>query len=159
MRTIVRKRYFLRNEEAVSEEFTVLPALSVVMIGIALFILLVAQTYGAYIERIDRLQTYQTVDGLFIKLMNPDCFFIKSPGLINLYLVQNETTLLQKFFGQYIRSGFLFQFQIKWSNQTWFFPKTSNANPLNRIAVSKAIGIYLNEAQTVPGTMTLLLWK
>ncbi len=30
---------------------------------------------------------------------------------------------------------------------------------MNRVAVSKDVGIYLNEAQTVPGTLTIVLWE
>ncbi len=154
-----RTRYFLKNEEAVSEEFTVLPALSVVMIGFALFILLIAQTYGAYTERINRLQIYQVIDGFFQKIMNPDCFFIRSPGVIDLRLLQKDGDPLLSYLGQYTRSGFEFCVQIQWENQTWGFPEDIVTNLSEHVAVSKAIGIYLNEAQTVPGVITLLLWR
>ncbi len=158
MRNLLRKRYFLRNEEAVSEEFTVLPALSVVMIGFAVFIILLAQTYVAYADRIDRLQTYQTADGLLQKLTNPDCFFIKPPGLVHLPLLQNDTGALQNYFEQYTKSGFFFLLQIQWNNQTWDFPDPMTSDPVNCIAISKEIPISLNEAQTIPGTLTILLW-
>jgi hypothetical protein len=159
MNTTVRTRYFLRNEDAVSEEFTVLPALSVVMIGFALFILLVANTYSSYSDRMDRLQTYQTIEGLFQKLMNPDCFFIKVPGVVNLRLLQNKTDSLQRTVEQYTRVGFGYRLQIQWDNQTWYFPENLETTPKGLVAISKAIGIYLNEAQTVPGTLTLSLWR
>jgi len=159
MRTTLRKRYFLKNEEAVSEEFTVLPALSVVMIGFALFVVLLAQTYITYADRIDRLQSYQTADGLLQKLTNPDCFFIREAGLVDLDLLQNDTISLQNFLEQYTKSGLFFHVQLHWNDQIWDFPESMASNPDIRIAVSKEIGIYLNEAQTTPGTLTILLWK
>ena len=158
MRTTLRKRYFLKNEEAISEEFTVLPALSVVMIGFALFVVLLAQTYLTYTDRIDRLQSYQTADGLLQKLTNPDCFFIREAGLVDLHLLQNDTMSLQNFLEQYTKSDFFFHLQLHWNDQIWVFPESMVSNPDIRIAVSKEIGIYLNEAQTTPGTLTVLLW-
>ena len=159
MKTTLRKRYFLKNVEAVSEEFTVLPALSVVMIGFALFVVLLAQTYITYADRIDRLQSYQTADGLLQKLTNPDCFFIREAGLIDLHLLQNDTISLQNFLEQYTKSGFFFHLQLHWNDQIWDFPESMSSDPDIRIAVSKEIGIYLNEAQTTPGTLTILLWR
>jgi hypothetical protein len=159
MRNTVRKRYFLKNEEAVSEEFTVLPALSVVMIGFALFVVLLAQTYLAYADRIDRLQTYQTADVLLQKLTNPDCFFIRESGLVDVHLLQNDTSSLQNFFEQYTKAGLNFLLQLHWNDQLWEYPNTLEINPLTRTAVSKEIGVYLNEAQTIPGTLTIVIWK
>lgn len=159
MRNIVRKRYFLKNEEAVSEEFTVLPALSVVMIGFALFVIILAQTYIAYTDRIDRLQSYQTADGLLQKLTNPDCFFIRESGLVDVHLLLNDTNSLQQYFEKYTKAGLYFLLQLRWNNQLWEYLDPSESNPLSRTAVSKEIGVYLNEAQTIPGTLTIVLWK
>jgi len=159
MKNTVRKRYFLKNEEAISEEFTVLPALSVVMIGFALFVILLAQTYVAYADRIDRLQSYQTADGLLQKLTNPDCFFIRESGLVDLHLLQNDTNSLQQFFEKYTKAEIYFLLQLHWNNQLWEYPNPKGSNTLSRTAVSKEIGVYLNEAQTIPGTLTIVLWK
>ena len=87
---MIRRRRFIKDENAISEEFTALPALSVVMIGFALFIVLMANTYSAYNTRIDSLEKYQTADFIAIKLTNPDCFFIKEGGVINLPVLENK---------------------------------------------------------------------
>ena len=81
---------FLKDENAVSEEFTSLPALSVVMIGFTLFILLIANTYMAYEQRIDSLEKYQTGYFIATKLTNPDCYFIKEGGIVDLPLMQTD---------------------------------------------------------------------
>jgi hypothetical protein len=159
MRYKIKVRSFLINKQAVSEEFTVLPALSIVMIGFALFAVLLAQTYTAYSEHINRLQNYQTADSILNKLTNPDCYFIKEGGLINLSLLQNDTSSLQGIYDQYRRVGIIFLLRLQWNDFIQDFPETLLAIPQNRIAVSKNLGIYLNEAQTIPGTLTILLWK
>jgi len=159
MRYTIRKRYLLKNEEAVSEEFTVLPAMSVVMMGLALFIILLAQTYMVYADRIDRLQRYQTADGFLQRFTNPDCFFIREGGLVNLSLLKKDNNTLRHFFDNYTKGGFCYLLLLQWDNQSLVFSEFMAPNPGNRIAMSKEIGIYLNEAQTIPGTLTILLWK
>ena len=152
-------RYFLVEEHAVSEEFTILPALSIVMIGFALFVVLLAQTYTAYEERMDRLQNYQTADGIAKKLTNLDCYFIREGGLIDVSILQNDPGSLQILCEQYERTGVIFLLRLQWNNLTQDFPEPLSIAPMNRVAVSKDVGVYLNEAQTVPGILTIILWE
>lgn len=159
MRNRIRKRSFLKNEQAVSEEFTVLPALSTVMIGFAIFVVLLAQTYIAYADRVDQLQHYQTADGLLQKLTSPECYFIKPGGLVDLSNLENDGISFQHLCQQYHEIGYVFCLQLRWDEQIKTLPESSEPQPLNRIAVSQEIGIYLNEAQTVAGTLTIVLWK
>jgi len=159
MRNTIKKRFFLKDERAISEEFTVLPALSIVMIGFALFVVLLAQTYTVYEERINHLQNYQTASSIVHKLTNPDCFFIRNEGLIDLPILQNDTESLKIICEQYQKSGFAFFLRLRWDNCSQDFPKKTISMPANRIAISTDVGIYLNEAQTIPGTLTIVLWK
>jgi hypothetical protein len=159
MRTIIKRRNFLIDEQAVSEEFTVLPALSIVMIGFTLFVVLLAQTYTAYGERINQLQNYQTASSIVRKLTNPDCFFIRDGGLIDLFLLQNDTESLHLFCEQYQKSGIIFLVRLHWNNNTQDFPNTTISIPSNRIAISSNVGVYLNEGQTIPGTLTIIVWR
>jgi hypothetical protein len=129
------------------------------MIGFALFVGLLVQTYIEYTDHINRLQSYQTANGLLQKLTNPDCYFIREGGLIDLYVLQNNTGSLQNFCEQYQKEGIFFLLQLHWNDQIRDFPDSLHTNNLTRIAVSKQVGIYLNEAQTIPGTLTILLWK
>jgi hypothetical protein len=108
MRNAINVRSFFKDERAVSEEFTILPALSVVMIGFVLFVTLLAQTYLAYADRVNQLQNYQTADTILQKLTNPDSYFIKEGGLIDIAILQNDTIFLQKLYVQYQRLGVSF---------------------------------------------------
>jgi len=159
MRNLRNVRYFLMNDEAVSEEFTTLPALSVVMIGFALFIVLFSQTYLVYEGRMQQLEEYQTADALANKLTNPDCFFIKEGGLVDLPLLSNDTFSLKRICDQWKQSGINFFLRLHWSNVTMDFPEPSNASMSHRVAVSRQVGVFLSDAQTVPGVLTVILWR
>ena len=159
MKNRVELRIFLKNENAVSEEFTVLPALSIVMIGFALFVVLLAQTYITYADHISRFQNYHTANGLLQKLTNPDCYFVREGGLIDVSILQNDNTSLQKLCEQYQQSGVFFLFQLTWNNQSQVFPSSIPATNASRIAVSKQVSLYLNEAQTLPGILTIIVWR
>ena len=159
MRNIHKKRLFLKNEEAVSEEFTVLPALSIVMIGFALFIVLIAQAYVTYEERMTRVQNYQTASSLIHKLVNPDCYFIRNEGLIDLPLLQTDRVSLKELCDRFEWSGYSFFIRLHWGDYSKDFPDTPLTLPKDRIALSTDVGVYLNEAQTIPGTLTVILWR
>jgi hypothetical protein len=158
MRIVRQVRCFLRNEAAISEEFTTLPALSVVMIGFSLFLLLLAQTYIAYEERMEQLQEYQTADTLVRKLTNPDCPFMRPGGLIDVNVLQQDATV-QVLHDQYLRSGIPFVVRLHWDDITVDFPEVCNMTVPHRVAVTRQIGVFLNEAQTVQGTLTVILWR
>jgi hypothetical protein len=159
MQKKITVRCFLTNEQAISEEFTTLPALSIVMIGFTLFIILLVQTHTAYETRIDLLENYQTADQIAYKLMNPDCYFIREGGLIDLSVLQNNIESLQVICEQYQKSGVTFFLRLRWNNIVEDYPSPLPSASINRIAISKNVGVYLSDAQTVPGTLTIIIWR
>ena len=150
---------FLKDENAVSEEFTSLPALSVVMIGFTLFILLIANTYMAYEQRIDSLEKYQTGYFIAAKLTNPDCYFIKEGGIVDLPLLQTDINPLNLLRDEYKAADVNFIVRISWDEGFEEFPEELPEGIGDRVAVSKNVGIYLNEAQTTPGKLTIIMWS
>jgi hypothetical protein len=152
-------RCFLTNKQAISEEFTTLPALSLVMIGFTLFIILLVQTHTAYETRIDLLENYQTADQIACKLMNPDCYFIREGGLIDLSVLQNDRESFQMIHEQYQKSGVTFFLRLRWNENTEDYPLPLPPKSINRVAISKDVGVFLSDAQTVPGTLTIILWR
>jgi len=150
---------FLKDENAISEEFTSLPALSIVMIGFTLFILLISNTYMAYEQRIDSLEKYQTSYFIAIKLTNPDCYFIRDGGIVDLPLLQTDSNTLNLLREKYKTSGVNFIVRISWDRGSEDFPEELPVDVGDRIAVSKNVGIYLNEAQTTPGKLTIIMWS
>ena len=157
----MKTRRLIKNKEAVSEEFTALPALSVVMIGFTLFFLLIANTYNSYEDRIESLEKYKTADFIATKLTNPDCFFIKEGGLVNVDLLKSSESKekLNALKNEYRSTGYDFTLRISWETSQQDFPEHLPAEVNERVAVSKDVGVYLNEAQTKPGTLTIILWS
>ncbi len=159
------KRDFLKNKNAVSEEFTILPALTIVIIGFTLFMLILTNVYNAYNNRIDSIDKYQAASFISTKLTNPDCYFILEGGRVNLPLLDSSNPKesdekLQKMRDELKTSELNFSIHIKWDDEEKYFPKASlNPEIGNRIAVSKTVSIFLNEAQTKPGKLTVIMWS
>ena len=156
---------FRKDNNAISEEFTALPALSVVLIGFTLFVILIANTYGAYESRIESLEKYQTADFIATKLTNPDCFFINGDKTVNLPLLENSGDKLNESRDQYRVSGFDFIVRIDWTgnpNGPEDFPEKLEktlGNNVDHIAISRDVGVYLNPANTSIGKLTIILWS
>jgi len=161
----LKLRKILEDENAISEEFTTLPALSVVMIGFALFIVLMANTYSAYNTRIDSLEKYQTADFIATKLTNPDCYFMLEGGVINLPLLDSADPVLSDdklnaIRNKYNAAGINFSISISWDGNSKYFPEDTLPNNIgDRVAVSRTVSVYLNEAQTKPGKLTIITWS
>jgi len=159
---ITNLREFKNDENAVSEEFTSLPALSVVMIGFAIFILLIANTYSAYSTRIQSLDKYQTADFIATKLTNPESFIIKEGGIIDLQLLKNSEAEINELRNKYRASGVDFVIIISYEDTVEKIPSNADdllSNTVDRVAVTKNVGVYLNSAQTKPGRLTIITWS
>jgi len=158
-------RSFISDKNAVSEEFTSLPALSVVMVGFALFFVLLANVYASYGLRIESVEKYQVADFIATKLTNPDCFFIREGGLVDLLELGNgeSDAEINSMRQGYKASNINFIIRISWKEgneiKSEDFPENLPDYIGDRIAVSRDMGIYLNEAQTSPGKITVILWS
>jgi hypothetical protein len=158
-------RSFILDETAVSEEFTSLPALSVVMIGFTLFFVLLANVYASYGLRVESLEKYQTADFIATKLTNPDCFFIKEGGLVDLPELRSygNDDKLNSMRQEYKASNVNFTVRVSWQDgneiKSEDFPENLPDYIGDRVAVSRDVSVYLNEAQTSPGKLTIILWN
>ena len=153
-------RRFLSYEDAISEEFTSLPALSIVMIGFTLFIVLLANTYGAYYDRMDRIEIYQSADLVATKLVGSSCCFIRAGGIVNFPLIEsgacdermNESRV------EYQHSGLDFTLIVSYQDGSVTFPVLP-VSDRDRVAVSRDVGVLVNDAEIFPGKLTVVMWK
>ena len=161
-------RSFIQNEDAISEEFTSLPALTIVAIGFILFILLVSNTYSAYNTRVESLDKYQTADFIVKKITNPDSPITTEGGVIDLEKLKDTSIgdpLINAIRSKYQASGVDFIVKINYENKELNYPTTpTSATDLlqahvDKIAVSKNIGIKINDAETKPGKLTIISWS
>lgn len=130
------------------------------MIAFALFFALIANVYISYENRIDALEKYQTADFIATKLTNPNCYFIQPGGTVDIQLLNtgisnNELNDLRQ---EYAASNIDFILRISWDNNIEDFPEDLPSDVFNRVAVSKNIGIRLNDAETMPGKLTIIMW-
>jgi len=157
---------FLRDKRGISEEFTSLPALMVVMIGFAIFFALIAGVYHAYNERMEAVDKYEAANFVLEKLMAADGPLgekgvIMLGGVIDLSKLSNLTTNdmvdIRESSGIV---GVKFGFKLEVSAKSG---GTVEKGIVNRqrgfIAVSREVPVYLNDAQTVPGIFTVMVWK
>ncbi|MCX6664459.1 MAG: hypothetical protein NT038_00120 [Euryarchaeota archaeon] len=152
---------FIQDEKATSEEFTSLPALTVVVIGFTLFVALLARTYSAYETRADILENYKITAGIVSKLTNPNCLYIRPGGIVDLATLQTlEGRLaLNSTRHEYQNSSIDFIVRINWNNIAEDFPIELPETTTDRVAVSTFIDVYLNEACTIPAKFTVILWR
>ena len=113
----------------------------------------------AYEQRIDSIEKYQTGYFIATKLTNPDYYFIKEGGIVDLALLRNDRDTLNLLRDKYKTSGVNFIVRISWDEGFEDFPEELPADVDDRIAVSKNVGIKLNEAQTTPGKLTIMMWS
>ncbi|MEM0466596.1 MAG: hypothetical protein QXL17_02455 [Candidatus Thermoplasmatota archaeon] len=162
-------KFFLTDTTAVSEEFTALPALAVVMIGITLFILLVTNVYAAYETRIDSIKKYQTADFIANKLTNQNCPFSQTAGIVQLteYTQMSSNPFWQKIQQEYQAAGIGFMLRLSWTDTQGHhsidvppcIPSFDLNKVGNRVAVSRDVTIQLNPVTDCPGKLTIITWS
>jgi hypothetical protein len=154
-------KVFINDEKAISEEFTSLPALAVIMIAFTLFFALIANVYISYENRVESLDKYQTADFIATKLTNPDCYFMQLGGTVDLQMLNTDSSNeeLNNIRQEYIASGIDFILRISWDDSLEDFPENMPNDVFNRVAVSRNVGIRLNDAETTPGKLTIIMWS
>jgi hypothetical protein len=154
-------RDFIGNRNAVSEEFTMIPALVVVMVGFAVFALLIVNTYGAYNQSIESTENYRKAEIIVSKLTNPEGKLIDEGGVINLPDLINHNEWITSEYDTY--QGVKFFVRVNWEdnqgNAVDIAKPDNFENIGDHVAVSKIVSVYLNPAETKPGTFTLILWS
>lgn len=157
---VFRQKAFLTNDAAVCEEFTSLPALTVVLIGFTLFCLLIVSAQESYETKMETIDLYQTAEFITSKLLSPDSNLIKENGIINYPFLRNQEGInyLKSLQSTYQPLGINFSVLISFNEIHRFFPSEPPSTVNDRIAISKPIAFFLNDVQTVAGTITVILW-
>jgi hypothetical protein len=152
------RRLLSRNEEAVSEEYTALPALCVVVIGLALFFLLLAHAYAMPQAQSETTRTYHTAELLTEKLLDPANAFIQSGGILDLDILTGTSVPLDRLRQDNSPSGFDFLLRLTTANTTITIPANVTI-PTSAVAASRTIPVALSPAQTIPGRLTVVVWR
>ena len=152
-------REFIDNKKAVSEEFTMIPAIVIVLVGFALFGLLLTNTYEAYNQSIESTENYRKARTILKKLTSPEGKIIDESGTVHLNKLINHPEWVTNEYHKY--SNVKFFVRINWKENTESYIDIPANPPVkgNQVALSKTVSISLNSAETKPGTFTIILWS
>jgi len=157
------------DKRGVSEEFTSLPALTVVLIGFALFFALIAGVYYSYNERVESVDKYESANFVLEKLTMTDgaladAGVIRAGGIIDKAKFDNMGSLAEN---EIIKEsgvvGVKFGLKLEYIDPASGYEKTLEWQNIpsggNIVVASKQVAVYLNEAQTVPGVLSVMVWE
>ncbi len=148
------------NEIAVAEEFTALPALAVVMIGISLFAVLLTDANQGFNQQQEDIEAVQQLEYILSRFTSPQCPFVDSQGLIDLYLINQSASnqYIQSLQDDLLSSSINFSIKISYNNISCFFPNSPSEDHWNRLSYSKQVLIRENTLMISPGILTIIMW-
>jgi len=149
-------RRLYRNDVAVSEEFTALPALAVISIGLTLFLIVFSSAEKSYDIQKESIDEYQTAGFLLDHILDPNAPIMKDKGVINYPFLNSidGRNYLESIRRQ--TGNINFSISLSFKDEEHFYPSTPCDT--DRIAVSQSIAVYLNEVETIPGRITIIIW-
>jgi hypothetical protein len=159
-----------RDDCGVLEPHTDLLSIALAVIGFMVFAALMSQTYLGYEDRSFALENYETASLLAENLADSPALEAESSGLLSAASLDilsgpngdgERARLFASFSGNY-----RFLVEIKTGNGQWYWRiAPDNAEPeafadgLERVAASVPVVIELNPAQSVPGILTVVIYK
>lgn len=146
------------TEDAATEEYTALPALCVVVIGLALFFLLLAHAYAMPTAQSETTRTYHTAELLTEQLLDPANPFVQPGGTLNLAALTGASSPLDRLRQDHSPLGFDFLIRIT-TNTTSITLPTNITLQMPSVSASRTIPIALSPAQTITGRLTVVLWR
>jgi len=155
---------FISDKRGVSEEFTSLPTLVVVMIGFALFFALIGGVYYSYNEKVERIDKYEVANFILEDVTTAagplgEEGMIQTGGTINPSAIDSNEAALENTLQQnYSYPGWEYKIEIEWTEgyeEITVFPYHGE----DTVAASKKVPVYLNEAQTVAGKFRVIAWE
>lgn len=154
-------QFFWKDNAAVSEEFTSLPALAIVMIGITVFLIILSSSYTSFETQTQQVEQIKQAEYISFQVLNPNAPFITSKGNFNLEQFQQTCgvdyiTALQKSMNMV---SFNFTTKLSVQNMSIYSPDPPPKNYQNIVAYSKPITVDLNEVYTCPGMITVITWE
>ena len=151
------RRRLVRDNSAVCEEFTAIPALIIISIGLTLFLIILSSAEESYDMQKESINVYQTANFLLMDILDPNTPIMREKGVINYPFLNSidGRNYLESIRRQ--SNGINFSLLLSFDDRNQFYP----SKPYNgdRIAVSQPIAVYLNEVETIPGRITIIIWR
>jgi hypothetical protein len=155
----MRLRKLQKDSNAISEEFTVIPSLTVVLIGIIIAFILFGTTISSFQEQSKFSDNLTTTENLFQKITNPSNPFVTNIGIINYSnLFTNESIhYIRSIQKSLLKNGLNCSLYISAENFSFWFPNKPDSYR-ESTAVSHPIGLSINEIELIDATLTVIIW-
>jgi len=159
-----------RDERGVLEPHTDLLSVALAVIGFMVFAALMSQTYLGYEDRSFALENYETASLLAENLADAPALEAENSGLLSAASldtlsgpdgVNERERLFAAFCGNY---RFLVEVRTRDSQCHWRIAPDNTepeafADGLEKVAASVPVVIELNPAESVPGTLTVVIYR
>jgi len=154
---------FISDERAVVEPHADMPAMALAVVGFIVFIAIISQAYGAYQNKAFIAENYQDAMNLAEKLSR-DSTLTGSvrPDVIDAARLEEigkePKELMRKYGGFY---NFMFKVEVATSGRTYTSIIKDPDIPGSKYGISSSIPVTvrLNDAQELPGTLTVKIWR
>ncbi len=152
---------FTSDERGAIEPYADLPAMALAVVGFVIFVALVAQAYTVYQQKTLIAEHYQDAANLAEKLSKDSALL--SSGRTDIIgaaeLEKLNTGELVQEYGAYY--DFMFKVEVNSEGRTYSKVVKTPQVSESRIGVSAAIPVTvkLNDAQELPGTLTVKIWR
>lgn len=153
---------FISDERAVIEPHTDMPAMALAVVGFVVFIAILSQAYGAYQNKAFIAENYQDAMNLAEKLSR-DSTLTGSvrPDVIDaarLEEIGKDPKELMRKYGAFYH--FMFKVEVDTAGRT-YTRIIKDDIPESKYGISSSIPVTvrLNDAQELPGTLTVKIWR
>lgn len=143
-----------RDEKGISEEFSSITAIIVVVIGISIYFSIVGEIYIANKDIANRTEKYEMADYIFNKLFSPDGPLYKNRVITGGGEVDKNK--FSKFSNGPVPdfNGIKYQLILSFNGERIKWGTLSYGE---KIAISKNVPVYIDEAHTIPGKLTVVI--
>jgi hypothetical protein len=167
-----RKTLFsiFRDERGILEPQTELLSVALAVVGFMVFAALLSQTYFGYEDRSFALENYKSATLLAETLSDASALKAENPNILSAVALDNLSAsqgsrAREKFFAAF-SGNYLFLIKVRTGDGRWQWqivpdnvePDSFSENK-EKIAASVPVVIELNPAESVPGTLTVVLYK
>mgnify|MGYP006300522339 CR=1 FL=1 len=157
------QKKIIKNTKAVSESFTVVPSLAVVLIGFTIFSIIIVTAYTTYDNKSDYINKFEISEIILEKIYSPNRIFIEDSSIINLnkFRSKETQTYIIELQESYSRYDYNFSLKLSCNDFEYWIPNKilDESSLSNSFASIKKVSIKINEISIVPGSLTIIFWE
>ncbi len=154
---------FISDERGVVEPHVDMPAMALAVVGFVVFIAVISQAFGAYQNKAFIAENYQDAMNLAEKLSRDSTLTgtVRHDviDVVRLEEIGKEPMELMRKYGAYYN----FMFKVEADSKTMTYIKIIKNPEISEskygISSSIPVTVKLNDAQELPGTLTVKIWR